>query len=187
MTLLIGDKMTKNINDASLANLKPFEGKWRHGETRTIRVPIALAESTLEYARIIDTFDPYCGEEKIWLNQELIQQLQLAISILTDISQQLAKRQDQSSTRPTKLSRTVSLKNDPIEFYITHCTFKEGATIVANELFLVYKQWCNNNGSLSRGRRPFLDAIAQLGAADNIHGVTRGKGYTFKNLALKTE
>lgn len=46
--------MTKNINDASLANLKHYEGKWQSGQTRTIRVPIALADATLEYARKLD-------------------------------------------------------------------------------------------------------------------------------------
>jgi hypothetical protein len=43
------------INDASLANLKHFEGKWRHGQTRTIRVPIALADRILAYARQLDS------------------------------------------------------------------------------------------------------------------------------------
>jgi hypothetical protein len=42
------------INDASLANLKHFEGKWNHGKTRTIRVPIALADRVLALARRLD-------------------------------------------------------------------------------------------------------------------------------------
>ncbi|MCU0545883.1 MAG: hypothetical protein MUE44_27580 [Oscillatoriaceae cyanobacterium Prado104] len=46
--------MSKNISDNSLANLKHFEGKWRHGQTRTIRVPIALADRVLAYARQLD-------------------------------------------------------------------------------------------------------------------------------------
>jgi hypothetical protein len=46
--------MNKNISDSSLANLKHFEGKWRHGQTRTIRVPIALADRVLAYARQLD-------------------------------------------------------------------------------------------------------------------------------------
>ncbi|MEG4505460.1 hypothetical protein QUA81_24540 [Microcoleus sp. F6_B4] len=46
--------MSKNINDASLANLKHYEGKWKHGRTRTIRVPIALAERVLALARRLD-------------------------------------------------------------------------------------------------------------------------------------
>ena len=64
---------------------------------------------------------------------------------------------------------------------------KQNTEITAGDLFCAYKDWCNNNGSLTRGRRPFLDAIAQLGAADGITGVMRGKSYTFRNLALKTE
>lgn len=46
--------MSKNINDASLANLKHYKAAWRSGATRTIRVPVALAEATLEYARQLD-------------------------------------------------------------------------------------------------------------------------------------
>lgn len=46
--------MSKNINDISLANLKHYEGKWQSGKTRTIRVPIALADVTLSYARQLD-------------------------------------------------------------------------------------------------------------------------------------
>jgi chromosome segregation ATPase len=46
--------MSKNVKDASLANLKHYEGKWQSGSTRTIRVPIALADATLEYARQLD-------------------------------------------------------------------------------------------------------------------------------------
>ncbi|MEG3971485.1 hypothetical protein QUA00_28280 [Microcoleus sp. T2B6] len=61
--------MTKNINDASLANLKHYEGKWKHGKTRTIRVPIALADRVLTIARQLDngvssdTNDSKCGKE----------------------------------------------------------------------------------------------------------------------------
>lgn len=47
-------EMTRNINDASLANLKHYEGKWKHGQTRTIRVPIALADRVLTIARQLD-------------------------------------------------------------------------------------------------------------------------------------
>jgi hypothetical protein len=46
--------MTRNINDASLANLKHYEGKWKHGQTRTIRVPITLADRVLTIARQLD-------------------------------------------------------------------------------------------------------------------------------------
>jgi len=46
--------MNRNINDVSLANLKHYEGKWQSGQTRTIRIPIVLADATLEYARELD-------------------------------------------------------------------------------------------------------------------------------------
>ena len=35
-------------------HLTPFKAVWKHGTTKTIRVPIALAEAVLEYARILD-------------------------------------------------------------------------------------------------------------------------------------
>lgn len=46
-----------NINDASLANLKHFKCKWKHGTTRTIRVPVALADDVMAYARRLDNCD----------------------------------------------------------------------------------------------------------------------------------
>ena len=38
----------------NLATLKPYVPKWKSGQTRTIRVPIALADRVLEFARTID-------------------------------------------------------------------------------------------------------------------------------------
>ncbi|MEG4918058.1 hypothetical protein QUB12_33960 [Microcoleus sp. B7-D4] len=52
-------EITKNINDASLANLKHYEGKWEHGQTRTIRVPIALADRVLTIARQLDNGESF--------------------------------------------------------------------------------------------------------------------------------
>jgi hypothetical protein len=119
-------------------------------------------------------------------DQELIRQLQTAISLLLEITQQLDQRQIRVPVRPNgSLAKAPSVKNDPLEFYANCCVVKQNAEIAAGELFYAYKDWCLNNGSLSRGRRPFLDAIAQLGAVDGITGVIRGKSYTFKNLALK--
>ncbi|NQE35218.1 hypothetical protein [Microcoleus asticus] len=121
-------------------------------------------------------------------DQDLIQQLQTAMSLLVDISRELSQRQIKAPVSTDgKLAKTPSAKNDPLEFYASHCTFKARAEITAGELFLIYKQWCNDGGSLSRGRRPFLDAIAQLGVTDNIQGVVRDKSYTFKNLAVKAK
>lgn len=38
----------------NVESLKPYEGKWRSGKTQTIRVPIALTEQILAYARGLD-------------------------------------------------------------------------------------------------------------------------------------
>jgi len=45
------------VVESSLANLRHFEGKWKHGATRTIRVPIALADEILALARRLDSGD----------------------------------------------------------------------------------------------------------------------------------
>jgi phage/plasmid-associated DNA primase len=121
-------------------------------------------------------------------DQELIQQLQTAMSLLVNINRELQQRQIKVSVSSDgKLAKAPSAKNDPLEFYANCCVMKQNTEITATELFYAYKDWCLSNGSLSRGRRPFLDAIAQLGASDGITGVIRGKSYTFKNLALKAE
>jgi phage/plasmid-associated DNA primase len=119
-------------------------------------------------------------------DQELIQQLQTAMALLADINQELQRRQIKVDVASDgKLTKAPSVKNDPLEFYANCCITKQNAEITAAELFYVYKEWCLKNGSFSRGRRSFLDAIAQLGAADGITGVMRGKSYTFRNLAFK--
>ncbi len=119
-------------------------------------------------------------------DEELIQQLQTAMSLLVDVNRELSQRQVKAPvSSEVRLAKAHSVKNDPLEFYVSCCVMKPNTEIIASELFYSYKDWCLKNGSLSRGRRPFLDAIAQLGAADGITGVIRGKSYTFKNLALK--
>lgn len=37
-----------------VATLKPFKGKWNSGQTQVIRVPKALSEQILSYARALD-------------------------------------------------------------------------------------------------------------------------------------
>ncbi|MEG4855269.1 hypothetical protein QUB10_30850 [Microcoleus sp. B5-D4] len=115
-------------------------------------------------------------------DHELKRQLKVAIELLSSIGQALDSRGDVGCT---KLAKAPSTKNDPLEFYLSCCQFQKNSEIAGSELFLVYKQWCNDNGSLSRGRKPFLDAISQIGITDGVQGVIRGKMYTFKNLALK--
>jgi len=47
----------KNINPNSLNNLKKnqYRCTWNNGKTRTIRVPVALADTVLDYARRLDS------------------------------------------------------------------------------------------------------------------------------------
>jgi hypothetical protein len=121
-------------------------------------------------------------------DKEVIQQLQTAMSLLADINRELQQRQDKALVPVNdKLAKAPSAKNDPLEFYVNCCTYKKGNEITAVNLFYSYKDWCLSNGSLTRGRKVFFDAIAQLGAADGITGVIQGKSYTFRNLALKVE
>ena len=54
----------KNVNHRSLANLTPFEGKWKHGTTRTIRVPIVLADKLLALARKLDNGESFEKSEQ---------------------------------------------------------------------------------------------------------------------------
>jgi hypothetical protein len=38
----------------NLETLKPYQAKWNSGTTRTIRVPVVLADQVLEYAHKLD-------------------------------------------------------------------------------------------------------------------------------------
>lgn len=57
--------MSNNINSKSLANLKQFNGKWRSGQTRTIRVPIALAEEVLALTHKLDAGESLDTSDKL--------------------------------------------------------------------------------------------------------------------------
>jgi hypothetical protein len=46
--------------------LKPYQAKWNSGTTRTIRVPVVLADQVLEYAHKLDS-----GESLTQVNQNL--------------------------------------------------------------------------------------------------------------------
>ena len=39
----------------NLDTLKPYQAKWNSGTTRTIRVPVVLADQVLEYAHKLDS------------------------------------------------------------------------------------------------------------------------------------
>lgn len=47
----------------NVESLKPYEGKWQSGKTQTIRVPIALTEQILAYARALDASDSPVTED----------------------------------------------------------------------------------------------------------------------------
>jgi LytS/YehU family sensor histidine kinase len=53
------------------ATLKPYQTKWNSGTTRTIRVPVVLADQVLEYAHKLDS-------------NESLTQVNQAIAIQTD-------------------------------------------------------------------------------------------------------
>lgn len=47
----------------NVESLKPYEGKWQSGKTQTIRVPIALTEQILAYARALDAGNSLVTED----------------------------------------------------------------------------------------------------------------------------
>ncbi len=55
----------KTISIHSLNNLKPQVSKWRSSPTKTIRVPIVLADDLIKYAFILDNF--YGSNEQFYL------------------------------------------------------------------------------------------------------------------------
>ena len=73
------------------ATLKKFQPKWHSGETRTIRVPIAIADQILEYAHNLDeavTQENRAKENFAIANQQsnVIETLTQVIHILEIIS-----------------------------------------------------------------------------------------------------
>jgi hypothetical protein len=53
----------------NLNTLKPYQSKWNSGITRTIRVPVVLADQVLEYAHKLDS-----DESLTQVNQAIITQ-----------------------------------------------------------------------------------------------------------------
>jgi chromosome segregation ATPase len=105
--------MSKNINDASLANLKHYEGKWKHGQTRTIRVPITFADATLQYARQLDKgIEPpdtsNLSDEVKQLKGE-IERLQNELGNLRVQNETLKQRLDSSQLQESWVQRDLAL------------------------------------------------------------------------------
>lgn len=142
-----------------------FSSPWRSGATRTIRVPIALAEQLLEIAKVLDSFSETKTAEKLHDDGEM------------ELISPGAKR----------LKKGISIENDPIEFYVKCCTVNLESEISGIELFAAYQKWAHSNAYRARNERFFLDAVAEVGLKDGVVGIVKKGRYTLKNLALKTE
>ena len=67
----------------TVENLKHYQPKWKSGATQTIRVPIALSDQVLAYARQLDEQKQ---EENVKNNvQNTLNHLSQVIELLTDV------------------------------------------------------------------------------------------------------
>ena len=74
-------------------------------------------------------------------DQDLIEQLQTALSLLTDIKSEFQQRQiKRVASSDSKLAKAPSEKNDPLEFYANCCFVKQSAEITGTELFITRAQ-----------------------------------------------
>lgn len=84
-----------------LETLQPWQGQWRSGKTRTIRVPIALADRVLAHARQLD-------ENHVTQVNEVAEVVSEVVAVLEAIA---------SSPSAAKLSKKVKqqLQEEAIE------------------------------------------------------------------------
>lgn len=69
----------------NLDTLKPYQAKWNSGTTRTIRVPVTLADQVLEYAHKLDS-----GKSLTQVNQDLsLEDIETIQETLTQVIQLL--------------------------------------------------------------------------------------------------
>lgn len=59
----------------NLATLKHFAPKWRSGATQTVRVPIALVDQVVEYARLLDAGE--ASPDGVTDSNQLLQVIQI--------------------------------------------------------------------------------------------------------------
>ena len=73
----------------NLDTLKPYQSKWNSGETKTIRVPVALSDQVLDYARKLDS-----GESlsQVNHNNEVIQILTEALVLKANAGGKIKER-----------------------------------------------------------------------------------------------
>ncbi len=85
------------------ATLKKYEGTWRHGSTRTIRVPIVLADRVLGYARQLDQSTN--GEPDRHYNRDLLENLAQVINNLEEVYK--VPRNNFSKEKKALLRKTI--------------------------------------------------------------------------------
>jgi hypothetical protein len=85
------------------ATLKKYLPTWKHGKTKTIRVPISLAEQIFEYAKKIDTDEANTASQLIVESNQ--GNLLPVIEMLEYVS--TAKRNNFSVEHRSKLSKAI--------------------------------------------------------------------------------
>ena len=78
-------------NPNSLKNLKKYQPKWNKGKTRTIRVPIALADELLEIAHRLDAGEQVNAHGQEVMIEDLVKK---AREILLD--EEVVRKRDRS-------------------------------------------------------------------------------------------
>lgn len=88
------------------ATLRKYEPKWNSGVTRTIRVPIALADQVLAYAHQIDRGDDAGEGDRPTIEFSSLSQV---IEILEEVKQ--TPRNNFSKERKAQLQKAIDLIN----------------------------------------------------------------------------
>ena len=86
------------------ATLKKYLPTWRHGKTKTIRVPIILAEQIFEYAKKVDTDEANTASQLIDSTNQCNTLLPV-IAMLEYVA--TAKRNNFSVEHRSKLSKAI--------------------------------------------------------------------------------
>ncbi len=85
---------------------------WKHGKTRTIRVPIVLAESILNLARILDEGFPKYKNQEGFSDQSCLSSTNCLLSSLPDFLSPLGKKVSEDSLVTDKVESQNSLDTD---------------------------------------------------------------------------
>jgi peptidoglycan hydrolase CwlO-like protein len=103
-------------NEASLKNSR-FKAAWQSGSTRTIRVPVVLAETVLEYAHRLDNgIEPLDTMNEVNSDVEVFTPQFIDTSDSSDEVQQLKAEVERLQNELSNLqAATLPLKNEPPE------------------------------------------------------------------------